>query len=197
MALNLICFPHFTCGGLLTTMLNDEMGVVVEDRQIVSSWRHQFGKRIVFNNACDNESVFRLYNTERFLKEITCIPNIGWISTHCWPGPLILHDSFNKIDQILNITTVTLQSRLLREHRVRALSPHINDYTKHSTIVNDSYAISAEPVFHKKIINLEFSDVVFCTGTFIDIVNLLAPNRTIPLETHMDRWRKLNYFLYE
>jgi len=192
---NLICFPHYTCGGLLADILNDTWSEVALNGGI-SSLHHNLGK------IGDSDSTFDSFSQYEFdsiitliLSEKSEIADGSWIGTHCWPGNV----STDKFDQVINITTVTTKSKLYRwlrvyyHHYVRQGNRNILsdlDEIDKVRIGAKKYLIPFDSVNANNVINLEFSDVVENTVRFNNIVKMST-------DKHLLRWKQINSFLYD
>jgi hypothetical protein len=190
--MNLICFPHYTCGGLLTDIFNQTFSKVAPNGGI-SSINHALGK------IGDSDTVFDNYNTEKFNLAISQLQNVvkkdEWISTHCWPG--VLDTSI--FEQVLSVTTNTHRSKLYRWMRAyyhyyeksdpwMAVADQVRIDKERETAKN--YLVPFLPTQGKNIINIEFAEIVETSAEFLKITTGLD---TTP---HMDRWKSINHFLY-
>jgi hypothetical protein len=189
---NLICFPHYTCGGLLTDIFEQQFSKVWTNGGIVSS-NHGIGK------IGDSETIFDKYDPAEFWAAVAKVENISdnaWISTHCWPGIL----DTSEFNQVLIITTTTYRSKLYRWMRayhhyyeksdpwLKVLGQERIDKEKETA---KNYLIPFLPVSGKNIINIEFAEIVENNPEFLKLTQGLEINK------HMDRWKSLNYFLYD
>lgn len=189
--MNLICFPHYTCGGLLCDIFNNSFSPVGKHGGI-QSVAHSIGK------IGDTGTVLVDYDANLLLKkfENMDLPNDYWIGTHCWPGILDL----SIFDQVLLISTNTSRSKLYRWTRAYYL------YYQHSEPwvsvsgqqridkereTAKNYIIPFESVEHNKIINIEFSEIVETTVEFRKLIE----NKNV--DKHMERWKQINHFLYD
>jgi hypothetical protein len=191
--MNLICFPHYTCGGLLNDIFEQTFSTVGANGGI-NSFLHSVGK------IDDSESIFDNYNPEDFLLRIAelklVLNNTDWAGTHCWPG---LIDT-NLADRMVVVTTTTYRSKLYRWIRA-----YYHYYSKSDPWIEVSgtaridkeretaknYLRPFLPVFNKNIINIEFSEIVETGPEFLKLTQGLEINR------HMERWKSVNYFLYD
>ena len=185
--MNLICFPHYTCGGLLCDILNQTFSQVLSNGGI-GKIPHHLGK------IGDTIVPYATYNVEELVNRLLSTPANTWVGTHCWPGNL----PFDKFNQILNITTVTERSKIYRW--VRAYRHYYSKDWHGITGMElldkmretaKKYLISAEPVFNNCVYNLEFAEVVDKTTEFYKFFTQANTN------THMERWGKINDFLYD
>jgi hypothetical protein len=191
--MNLICFPHYTSGGLLCDIFNKTFSDVTPYGGI-NSTGHHLGK------IGDSESIFDNYNPEEFLSKIAelkiLVNNTNWIGTHCWPG---LIDT-NLVDRVVAVTTTTYRSKLYRWIR-----SYYHCYSKSDSWleVSGTARIDKEretaknylkpflPVISKNVINIEFSEIVETGPEFLKLTQGLE------IDSHMKRWKSLNYFLYD
>lgn len=186
---NLICFPHYTCGGLLCDILTDTFSPLAANGGI-DSIQHQIGK------IGDTDTVLTDYDPQQFMSQISAMAwseNI-WIGTHCWPGRLPL----NQFDQVIVITTTTFKSKIYRWARAyhHYFAPQWNQFTGIELVdkareTAKNYVIPFDPVFSKlNVLNIEFADVVETTQEFYHAVN----HRNCTM--HVNRWKDANSFLY-
>lgn len=190
--MNLICFPHYTCGGLLTDIFEQTFSEVAPNGGI-NSINHSFGK------IGDSDTVFNKYDPAEFWSAITKIEDIAdntWISTHCWPGIL----DTSRLNQVLVITTTTYRSKLYRwmrayYHYYEKSNPWL-EVSGQARIDKEretakNYLIPFLPVNDKNIINIEFAEIVENNPEFLKLT------KGLEIDKHMDRWKSLNYFLYD
>lgn len=190
--MNLICFPHYTCGGLLTDIFNQTFSKVTTTGGI-SSINHSLGK------IGDSTTVFDQYDPKEFDLVISQLQTVcskdEWISTHCWPGILDL-SGFNRV---LSVTTTTYRSKLYRwmrayYHYYEKSDPWLAvaglDRIDKERETAKNYLVPYLPTQGKNIINIEFAEIVETSAEFLKL--------TTGLDTaeHMDRWKKINHFLY-
>lgn len=190
--MNLICFPHYTCGGLLCDILNGTFSEM-EPNGRINSISHKLGK------IGDADTVMIDYNQEMLLDKVKKLKpqhSDGWIGTHCWPGRLDL--SF--AEQVLVITTTTFRSKLYRwirsyYHYYLKSDPWIR-VTGQQRIDKEretakNYLVAFNPVFQPNVVNIEFAEVVENSVEFQNLTAYSDPGQ------HLDRWRKINSFLYD
>lgn len=188
--MNLICFPHYTCGGLLCDILNDTFSPVHKNGGIASI-AHSLGK------IGDADTVLTDYDQDLLFKKLQSveIDKDHWVGTHCWPGNMDLA----MFDQVLVISTATARSKLYRWIRAYYLyyqtsQPWIEvdgqDRIDKERETAKNYLKAFDPVKHDKVTNIEFADVVEETTEFKKIMD--SKN----IAKHMDRWKSLNHFLY-
>jgi hypothetical protein len=185
---NLICFPHYTCGGLICDILADTFSPVTMDGGIYSL-RHRLGK------IGDTGTVLTDYNTIDFMEKISAIDtdDDAWIGTHCWPGNMPV----DKFKQVLVITTTTFKSKIYRWARAhhhyflprwKELSGiELVDKTRETA---KNYLIPFMPVFAPNVSNVEFADVVETTEEFSHAIDHRDCTK------HIQRWKDINHFLY-
>jgi hypothetical protein len=188
---NIVCFPHYTCGGLLCDILNGTFSEIAPNGG-VNSIGHSLGK------IGDSTTVMINYDQEMFLNmfeklKLQCTGD--WIGTHCWPGRLDLSIA----EQVIVVTTTTFRSKLYRwirayHHYYLKSDPWISvsgqqriDKERETA---KNYLIAFEPVFQPNVVNIEFAEVV---ENSVQFQNLTAH---CDIGQHLDRWRKINSFLY-
>jgi hypothetical protein len=189
--MNLICFPHYTCGGLLCDIFQQTFSPVVSNGGI-GSFLHSIGK------IGDSDAVFDQFDPELFnltIQSLNYDQNI-WIGTHCWPGKIDL----SKFNQVLLITTTTFRSKLYRwirayHHYYSSSEPWMEkvgqDRIDKERETAKNYLKPFLPVYANNVINLEFSEVVDISQEFKKSVE------TVDWNPHINRWRELNNFLYD
>jgi len=185
--MKLVCFPHYTCGGLLCDLLNQKISKTGKNGG-VNNTQHNLAK------IGDSDSVFYNYDVDQLMQRLATVKTQDWLGTHCWPGPLPL----DKFDQIINITTATHRSRLYRwvrayhlyySHSVPWLSQHEQLRVDKERETAKNYLAAFDPVYHPQVINIEFSEIVEQQPSFMSLVNC-----------HSDalvQWRSTNSFLYD
>ena len=189
--MNLICFPHYTCGGLLCDILNRTFSELTPNGGI-NSIEHSLGK------IGDTDTVMIEYDQEMLLEVLNKLNFhcTRWIGTHCWPKQLDL----SVMNQVIVITTTTFRSKLYRwiraYHHYYSKSNEWTSVTGQQRIDKEretakNYLVPFKPIFQPNVINIEFAEVVEYSAEFR---NLTAPYNT---DQHLDRWRKLNSFLYD
>lgn len=192
--MNLIAFPHYTCGGLLCDILNNQWSPV-GSRGNIGDLYHSLGK------IGDSDSIYDDYDQNMFNDRIDAIkdkvPSDGWISTHVWPN-LIDNTLF---DKIILVTTETYRSKIYRwvrccHHYYESSQPWID--AKQSTVAYidkvretaKNYIKPFRSLSGTNTINLEFSDIVESAPAFINVVS------HCDWQKQMTRWRGINDFLY-
>ncbi len=189
--MNLICFPHYTCGGLLCDIFQQTFSPVGSNGGI-GSFFHSIGK------IGDSDSVFDQFDPDLFNSTIQNLnyDQSTWIGTHCWPGNVDL----SNFDQVLLITTTTFRSKLYRwirayYHYYSSSKPWEEkaglDRVDKERETAKNYLKPFLPVCANNVINLEFSEVVDVSQEFKKLVN------TVDYKPHIGRWRELNSFLYD
>jgi len=186
----IICFPHYTAGGLLCDMLSNTYSEVGENLGI-NSIRHNLGK------IGDSDTVFDEYDSVELLDALDNIKidKTEWAGTHCWPGLLDL----TKLDQVINVTTTTYRSKLYRWIRVYY---HYYEKSEAWLAVSGMDRLDKEretaknyikpflPVAGTNVINIEFAEIVDESTQFKNLVG------NSKITEHMKRWKTLNSFLY-
>jgi hypothetical protein len=186
--MNLICFPHYTCGGLLCDIFSDKLSSVDTNRGAISSLEHSIGK------IGDSESVLEDFDTLSFLNKLDNLKldSNSYVGTHCWPGNI----NTNRFNNVICVTTTTYRSRVYRwarcfYHYYQKSKPwelsgiELIDKQRETA---KNYLIPFKNV--PGAINLEFSDVVDVTAKFKNVVDGHA------FASSLSRWKKINEFLY-
>ena len=188
--MNLICFPHYTCGGLLCDILNNTFSAVGNNGGIASVV-HGLGK------IGDTDTVFTDFDPLEFQNTISALDVLPdqWIGTHCWPGRI----DTSIFNQIILITTTTFRSKIYRwmrayYHYYEKSAPWLsatdmNRIDKERETAKN-YIVPFEPVVRPNITNIEFAEIV---ETSIEFKNLMADK---DISSHIDRWKSVNKFLY-
>lgn len=189
--MNLICFPHYTCGGLLCDILNETWSDVWINGGI-NSISHQLGK------IGDADTVLTDIDQQTFDQQLQNInaSQFDWIGTHCWPGNLDL----SAVNSTIVITTSTSRSKVYRwvrayHHYFLKSRPwaglHGQEQIDKQRETAKNYLIPFEPVFKPNVINIEFAEVVENSQMFLKLVE----NKNA--DKHMARWQHINSFLYD
>jgi hypothetical protein len=186
---NLVCFPHYTCGGLLVDILSDTFSPIHPFNNGISSVAHSIGK------IGDSDTVLTDFDATQFIDKLNRLKlsDDEWIGTHCWPGNIDL-STFN---QVICVTTMTYRSRIYRwarafYHYYLNSSPwqlsdmHLVDKQRETA---KNYVVPFSPV--PGAINIEFSEIVENNIQFQHLVN--GHNA----DASLDRWKEINKFLYD
>ena len=194
---NVICFPHYTCGGLLADILNNTWSVVASNGGL-ESIHHNVGK------VGDSNSIFETFTQTEFDSIITSaeqhnLPIGAWLGTHCWPGKI----STNKFNTVINVTTCTSRSKIYRwvrtyYHYYVPGNVHIIDNLDRIDKFREGakqYLSPFTPVVSDQIINIEFCEIVEKTANFCRIMEQYTS--VLSLDKHIARWEQLNSFLYD
>jgi len=190
---NLIAYPHYTCGGLLCDILNNTFTEPKEGDApgAINSIQHNLGK------IGDTNNVLMEYDEQEIIDALYKIdqPSGTWVGTHCHPNERLI----NEFDIIICVTTSTFRSKIYRWARAyyHFYKPLWEQYTDMDLIdrareTAKNYLIPFEPINAPNVINLEFANVVENSAEFIQIVN-----GNVILEKHLNRWKDINYFLYD
>ena len=185
--MNLVCFPHYTAGGLLCEILNSSESSIGKNGGFTNDL-HSIGK------IGDSDSIFDEYNVNELYEKLenSDLKNNDWIGTHCWPGKLDL----TKFNKIINITTVTYRSKLFRWARAYELYfKNSEDFTKLSEseklvkikVIVQNYIKPFLPIHGVNTINIEFSSIVDCD---------LYAKQLINDNNRYNLWKTHNDFLY-
>jgi hypothetical protein len=188
--MKLICFPHYTAGGLFCDIFN-RMFSEQQSYGGLNNPYHGLGK--INNDAI----VLTDYDVDQFNSQVEPYVSTDLtIGTHCWPGRLNL----DQYELTINITTATFRSRAYRWLRVyyhyyvktdpwQAVSG-IDRIDKERETAK-SYLEPFVPVDHPTCRNLEFSEIVDNTAEFQSLV------KDYDFAPHIQRWSKVNDFLYD
>lgn len=184
---NLICFPHYTCGGLLSDILNNKFSMVNHKGAIVNLNNNQgkIGDTITIQDQPDVEKIMAAIEP--------IMQTNAWIETHAWPGALPLE----RIDKIISITTSTARSKMYRWSRayhhyfkVQWAESKDIDLIDKARETAKNYLVPFAPVSAPNLINVEFADFVECTAEAMQIIGQYNYNPNIA------RWKEINNFLY-
>lgn len=189
---NLICFPHYTAGGLLCDILSNTYSPIGENGG-VQSIAHNIGK------IGDTDTVLTNFDPDEFMLALIekTLPDDAWIGTHCWPGSLPV-EQFNKI---IVISTSTYRSKIYRW--LRAYTHYFLNTWKPLNLTGmeridkiretaKNYLIPFNPVLTApNVFNIEFADIVENTAEFSVLSNNIDTNE------HLRRWKQINDFLYD
>jgi len=188
--MKLICFPHYTAGGLLCDIFNNIFSKQHSNGGLNNPY-HNVGK------IGDHSSVLIDYDLDQLNKKIKQYINTdSTIGTHCWPGQLNL----DQFELTINITTATFRSRAYRwarayHHYYVKSQPWLAvsgmDRIDKERETAKNYLQPFLPVEHARCHNIEFSEIVDNT---IEFQTLLQTHNFLP---HMNRWIGLNKFLYQ
>jgi len=191
--MNLICFPHYTCGGLLSDIFEQTFSKLGTNGGI-NSITHSLGK------IGDSLSVFDDYSSEHFMETIEqlrlAVKKNAWLGTHCWPGLI----DVSVFDKVIVVTTATYRSKLYRW--IRAYNHY---YVKSKEWLElsgldridkeretaKSYLKPFLPVEGNNVNNIEFSEIVENSTEFLKLVQGLN------ITKHTERWRSINHFLFD
>jgi hypothetical protein len=184
---NLICFPHYTCGGLLSDILNNQFSIVTEQGAIVNPKSNK-GK------IGDTDTIHDQPDVEKIMSAIESMMHLDvWIETHACPSALPLH----KFDKVIAITTSTSRSKLYRWSRVyhHYFLPQWQQLSGMQLIdkareTAKNYIVPFLPVQAPDLVNIEFSDFVEFTAEAQQVIG------NADYQNSMERWRKINKFLY-
>ena len=186
--MNLVCFPHYTCGGLLVDILSDTFSPLDPKSNGINSVGHSLGK------IGDSSTVQTEFDAGQFVDKLVNLnlPNDKWIGTHVWPGNLDL----TLFNQIVCVTTMTYRSQIYRWAR-SFYHYYINSAPWQLSGMNlidkqretaKNYLVPFKPV--DTVVNIEFSEIVENSPHFQQLV---TSHSTQPSLT---RWREVNKFLY-
>lgn len=186
--MKLICFPHYTAGGLLCDILENKFSTVGAHGGI-DSGSHALAK------LGDSESIFDKFDAEQFnLRLLEYQHSEKVVGSHCWPGGLDLSTA----DQVILITTETSRSKIYRWLRAWHLLFSKTDAVKclaGQDLIDKQRELAKNYIAPFRAIpdatNVEFADIVETTNEFYKVTKDLVT------EHHMQRWQQINYFLYD
>jgi len=185
--MKIICFPHYTCGGLLGDILNDTHSPVGPNGGI-QSLGHSVGK------IGDTITVYKEFDVNELLTQLQESKMQSWMGTHCWLG-----NYAHLFENVVNVTTTTYKSKLYRWARAYHLyfkkldhwtSLTGLDYIDKTRETAKNYFVPFDPIQNQNVINIEFADVVECNPVFVKIFGASALEKT-------QRWKTINSFLYD
>jgi hypothetical protein len=187
--MNLICFPHYTAGGLLCDIFQRTFSAVGTNKGI-SSITHNLGK------IGDSASIFDQYDPKELMEEIQNIDADSWIGTHCHPHLLDL----TKFSKVILITTTTSKSKIYRW--LRAYYHYYNELDTWTCLSGidridkeretaKNYLLGFNPLHFANTINIEFAEIVENSAEFKHLTKKFL------VDKHLDRWCKINSFLYD
>jgi hypothetical protein len=186
--MNLVCFPHYTCGGLLIDILSDTFSPLNSRTNGINSSRHNLGK------IGDSDTVQTEFDTAQFVNKLLDLklPVDEWVGTHVWPGNVDLA-LFN---QVICVTTMTYRSRIYRWARafyhyyVNSIPWQLSgmDLVDKQRETAKNYVVPFTPV--NTAINIEFSEIVENSPHFQQLVTAHST------QASLTRWREVNGFLY-
>lgn len=189
--MKLICFPHYTCGGLLCDIMTETFSPITPLGGI-NNLNHQVGQ------FGDCDTVYVDYDVEQFLKRCQELSSREYVGTHAWPGRL----DTSIFDQVILITTATSRSKLYRWLRAyyhyytktpawATLKPGTLERVDKERETAKNYLIPFLPVNKPNCYNIEFSEIVDNSVEFQQLVQEKDYQRSV------DRWHDINSFLYE
>ena len=186
--MNLVCFPHYTAGGLLCEVLNSTVSGIGFNGGFSNSF-HSLGK------IGDSDTIFDLYDPGDLYEKLrySGAHDTTWAGTHCWPGLLDL----TRFHQVINVTTATYRSKLFRWARAyvhyfqnTGEVKGLLDLEKKDKmrLLAKNYIKPFLPVTGSNVLNLEFSSIVdFDTQA----------NSIIGDNPRYKFWKDNNTFLYD
>jgi len=186
--LNLICFPHYTCGGLLCDIMSGTFSPLGSNGGIASI-QHSVGK------IGDTSTVMLDYDPDKFMQKVSLLNATAdtWIGTHCWPGQLPI-EQFGKV---IIVTTTTFKSKIYRWARAHHhyFTPTWKNLSGMELIDKSretakNYLVPFQPIHKDNVLNVEFADIVETTQEFYHAIDYRESS------VHMERWKEVNYFLY-
>ena len=197
--MNLVCYPHYTGGGVVCNILNK----TPETRSKVGTTVNNMEHGLFIG---DNWSIYDEYPVTEFDKKYQKVLRRGfdatWLSTrflgtHCHP---VLLDT-SKFSNTISITTESTQSKLYRWLRAYNLffKPQWLEYSgmERVDLLRETAKSYIAPFYrckHKDIHHLEFCDIAHNSTKFINLCHTLVDNPEI---ARLDKWIELNKFMFE
>jgi hypothetical protein len=186
--MKLVCFPHYTAGGLLCDILENTLSPMAANGGI-NSKAHLLGK------IGDSDSVFTDFDVETLARKCLPFQNIDiTVGTHCWPGNL--DKSIYK--EIILITTETTKSKIYRWLRAWHLYFSKIEEVKALTgmdLIDKQKELAKNYLIPFRVVpgavNFEFADLVENTNEFRNVTQGLS------IQPHLSRWKEMNKFLYD
>ena len=186
--MKLICFPHYTAGGLLCDILRREFSPMAANGG-VGSMAHSLGK------IGDSNTVFTDFDAE--LLTSACLPYQSLdisIGTHCWPGNI----DVTNYKEVMLITTETTKSKVYRWLRAWHLYfskiPEVQKL-RGMPLIDKQRELAKNYLIPFRVVlgavNIEFADLVENTNEFTSLL------QEFPTEPHLSRWKETNKFLYD
>jgi hypothetical protein len=185
----LVCFPHYTAGGLLCDIFTNTKSVV-ESHGGLGNTVHSNLK------VGDSESVQRSLDLNEFNKKFEELKDTKTVfGTHCWAEYL----PCEKFDTVINVTTQTNKSKIYRWSRafyhyyIQSMPWQIDDRKQlidkqRETAKN--YFIPQVNSTKSNVINIEFEDIVEETSWFRSVF------LEYPFIEFVKNWKNNNQFLY-
>lgn len=185
--MKLVCFPHYTCGGLLCDILNNTVSPIGKYGGLTSI-QHSLGK------IGDTKDVLLEFDYEKFLN---VIPNNfnGWIGTHCWMG----NYDCSQFDKVINVSVTTHRSKIYRWLRAYYLYfskfSHWENLTGIELIDKQretakNYTVPFPALTRDNVLNIEFADVVENQPAFSKLIDAQDSGQ-------YNGWKAFNSFLYD
>ena len=186
--MRLLCFPHYTAGGLLCDIFERKVSKIGLNGG-VDSVSHSLGK------IGDSDTIFTDFDADELKSKLSVYKNVNvMVGTHCWPGNL----DCSVAEEVISITTETSKSKIYRW--LRSWHHHTSklDNVKSLTGIDlidkqrelaKNYLIPFRAV--NGVTNIEFADIVEATPEFFNLV------KDLPTNEHLKRWHETNQFLYD
>ena len=185
----LVCFPHYTAGGLICDILTNSVSGIANNGGL-NNTAHNYLK------IGDSDSVQQSLDLDQFNKKFEELKHtITVFGTHCWAEYL----PCEKFDTVINLTTQTNKSKVYRWSRAfyhyftKSTPWQIDDPMKlidkqRETAKN--YVIPQINSTKPNVINIEFEDIVDSTHWFESV---FAEYSFIE---SLENWKNNNQFLY-
>lgn len=186
----LVCFPHYTAGGLLCDILTNSVSGIANNGGI-NNTEHNYLK------IGDSDSVQQSLDLDQFNKKFEKLKHTSTVfGTHCWAEYL----PCEKFDTVINLTTQTNKSKVYRWSRAfyhyftKSTPWQINDPMQlidkqRETAKN--YVIPQINSTKSNVINIEFEDIVDSTHWFESVFSEYSFIESVK------NWKNNNQFLYD
>lgn len=186
----LVCFPHYTAGGLLCDILTNSVSGIANNGGL-NNPAHSYLK------VGDSDSVQQSLDLVQFNKKFQELKSRSTVfGTHCWAEYL----PCEKFDTVFNLTTQTNKSKVYRwgrafHHYFTKSTPwQINDQMQRIDKQRETaknYVIPQINSTKSNVINIEFEDIVDSSHWFKSAFSGYSFNESV------ENWKNNNQFLYD
>jgi hypothetical protein len=186
--MKLLCFPHYTAGGLICDILEGTFSPIAPNGGIASI-AHSLGK------VGDSNSIFTDFDPAEINNRLIKYQHDNIVlGTHCWP----INVDLSIPEEVITITTETSKSKIYRWLRAWHLYFSKTDAVKNLSgmeLIDKQRELAKNYLAPFSVVpnatNLEFADIVQTTTEFYKVI------KDLPSEEHITRWKNINYFLYD
>lgn len=201
--MNLVCFPHYTCGGLFCDILNKESSAFGKHNNI-ESLKHSIGKappKNYYNGTGFDKEV--LYHRTLYLNAdvhgVFISPKSNyWLGTHCWAGNF----DTSLYGNIILVTTENTKSKIYRYARVfytmiAGKYPYISK-PQRPTDVESYKLLGYNKVIADNVFNIEFEDIVEWKPNVEELlIQFVGENCRDHMHRRRRAWMQMNDFLFD